>query len=152
VRAHRVDAADDRDGEGTLRDPDYVSAFEVDRMPADERTPEQWARAAWEEAPGPLRRLLLAGWTVGLRLRLGPRPAPDHVLGWPIVASTPDVVVLQARSSLMICQNVVRLSGIQARWSTVVRYEKGGARVLWSLAAPVHHRTLPALLNRAARP
>ena len=35
-------------------------------------------------------------------------------------------------------------------WVTVVRYESRAARPLWAVAAAIHHRTIPFLLEHAA--
>ena len=64
---------------------DYTDSFEAPIATANDRTPEQWARAVFEHAPRPVRRLLVSGFRYGLGLRLGPRPSPEHVLGWEIV-------------------------------------------------------------------
>jgi hypothetical protein len=127
-----------------------VSAFEIARPAGDTRSPERWARATWENGPRALSSFILAGWIVGLGFRLGPRPSPDHVQGWAIVSSKPDRIVLEAKSRFMISHNVVQVEDSRVLWTTFVQYEKRSARVFWSLAAPVHHRTLPYLLGRAA--
>src|SRR5438034_3845779 len=59
---------------------DYADAFEIRVREPDARTAEQFARCALEQAPWLVR------WTVWiahrhlLRVRLGPRSSPDHVL------------------------------------------------------------------------
>jgi hypothetical protein len=150
VSARRVEVADETSAAATLAKPDRISAFEITRPAGDARSAEQWARAAWENGPRALSSFILAGWIIGLGFRLGPRPSPDHVQGWTIVTSTPDTIVLEAKSRFMISHNVVQVEGSRVLWTTFVRYEKRSARLLWSLAAPVHHRTLPYLLGRAA--
>ncbi|MFD0023910.1 DUF2867 domain-containing protein [Streptomyces sp. NPDC058382] len=129
----------------------YASAFELPSAQARARTPEQWARAAFEGAPAPLRGMLVLGWRFALGLRLGPRPSPGHVLGWPVAETGPDAVALEARSGLITARNVVTVSATGVVWSTFVRYESRIARPVWAAIAPVHHLAIPYLLARANR-
>ena len=135
---------------GTLPLSGYASAFELSRPATDTRSPEQWARAVWEQAPPPVRWLLLVGWRIGLGLRLGPRDTPAQVLGWVLTSTTGRAVALDARSRLMTARNVVELRGTRVRWTTFVRFDRRPAGTLWFLAAPVHHVMIPYLLRRAA--
>lgn len=128
----------------------YAAAFELGRAATDTRSPEQWARAAWEQAPAPVRWLLLVGWRIGLGLRLAPPGASAQVLGWAMTTTTGQAVVLDARSWLMSARNVVELRGTRVRWTTFVRFDRRPASTLWFLAAPVHHFTIRYLLRRAA--
>ena len=112
---------------------------------------EQWARAVFEGAPRPLRLVLRFGWRVGLGLRLGPESGPEHVLGWRIASRTPDSVTLELRGGRITARNVARIDDGELSWTTSVRYESSLGRVLWSLAAPIHHLTMPYLLGRAVR-
>ncbi|WP_041823585.1 hypothetical protein [Streptantibioticus cattleyicolor] len=128
-----------------------ASAFALPAAALPSLTPEEWARATFEGAPGPLRQVLRAGWTAGLGLRLGPGSSPRHVLGWPITGSGADAVTLEARSPLLTARNVVTVEGSRLVWATFVWFEKPAGRAVWSAAAPVHHRTVPYLLARAAR-
>lgn len=132
---------------GALSEPDYAAAFEI--TGADGRSPEQWARAVWEGAPRGLRLLLVAGWTAGLGIRLGPRTTPVHVLGWPIVAAPEGTVVLEGRSPILTARNVVEVLDGCVRWTTFVRYERGLARAVWPVATVVHERVMPYLLRNA---
>lgn len=128
---------------------DDCCAFELPVSGGAARTPEWWARATFEGMPNAPRRAVVAGWRLGLGLRL--RPAPDRVLGWSIAASTADSVTLEATSALLAARNVVRVSPVAITWITTVDYRRPLGRLLWSVAAPVHHRTLPILLTRANR-
>ena len=80
---------------------DYADALEIRVREPDARTAEQFARCALEQAPWLVR------WTVWiahrhlLRVRLGPRSSPDHVSGWKILTSQPDVIHLEAVSPLL---------------------------------------------------
>ncbi|TNC27781.1 nitroreductase/quinone reductase family protein [Amycolatopsis alkalitolerans] len=123
-------------------------SFEIARPRGDQRTAEQWARDAWEGAPRGVRWILRVGWRL-LGFRLG---APVDVLGWPVASSAPEKVVLDAPSPLLESRNVVETSETSVRWTTIVHYRNGLGRLLWTLAAPVHTRTLPVLFERAADP
>jgi hypothetical protein len=147
MRARRVEVAETGDPLGRS---DYASAFAVSRRAGDERSAEQWARAAFEGAPAALRTFVVVGWRYGLGFRLGPRGSAAHVLGWKIASSTPEVVVLTLQSPLVTAHKVVRVDAARVAMTTFVRYERAPARALWSAAAPVHHRTEPYLLGRAA--
>ncbi len=73
---------------------DDADAFENRLREPDTRSAEQFARCALDQAPWPVR------WTVRivqrnlLRVRLGPRSSPDHVFGWKILTSRPDLIHL----------------------------------------------------------
>jgi hypothetical protein len=151
LSAYRVDIGTDAFGDEaqSFAHPDYASAFEV-LAPGTDHTAEQWARAMFEAAPAAVRWLLVVGWKYVLRFRLGPRASPDHVLGWKIVAKAPDSIVLELQSPLMSAQKILRTEQSRTFTMTLVRYERRFARALWLAATPVHHRTEPYLLGRAA--
>jgi hypothetical protein len=130
---------------------DYVSAFEIRGIGVDARSPEEWARSVFEDAPMMARRFLILGWTMVLRLRLGPRNSSANVLGWAIVADTTQTLTLQARSPLVTAHKVLDVRGDQLTVTTAVRYERKRARLIWSAIAPVHHRVEPWLITRAGR-
>jgi hypothetical protein len=132
-------------------DPDY--AFACRRLIGDAagRPAEQWARDIFEGAPRPLRSIIVAGWVVVLRLRLGqPRSCSSRILGWEIVSVTPASAVLGARSSALTARLVVQVEGAEVTHSTFLRYERPLGKLLWALAEPVHRAVIPYLLNRAA--
>jgi hypothetical protein len=149
-RARRVDptavptAADIAGG-------DYVSAFQVRGIGVDAQSAEEWARSVFEGAPWAARRFLVLGWTMVLRLRLGPRDSPAHVLGWEIGANTKQTITLRVRSPLVTAHKVLDVRGDQLTVTTFVRYESRRARLIWLAIAPVHHRVEPWLITRAGR-
>jgi hypothetical protein len=129
----------------------YAAAWEVTRPSGDVRSAEQWARAAFEGAPRALRTFVLAGWIAGLGLRLGPRPSPEHVLGWRIETSAPDRIVLSVQSTLLGTGHLaLQVESSRVVIASFVRYEKRGARAIWSAVEPLHHLILPYLLGHAA--
>jgi hypothetical protein len=134
----------------TLANPDYASAFEVTITDREFRSPEQWARATFEGAPATMRWFILFGWRFVMHFRLGPRPSSTHVLGWNIVSAAPEIIVLEVRSAIATAHKVVRVEPSRVVMTTFVRYERRSARAIWSMVAPVHHRTEPYLLGHAA--
>jgi hypothetical protein len=129
---------------------DYSSAFAV--AGSDTSLPAlHWARAVFEDAPGILRPILVAGWRWGLRLSLG-LGRPETVVGWQIAEASPARVTLTAASPLIVAFNDALIEDDEIVWVTRVSYRNLLGRIAWTLAAPVHHVTLPRFLARAARP
>lgn len=129
---------------------DFACAYEVAIAPHDNRSSEQWARAAWEGAPPPLRWFMIASWRLVLGLRLGPRHSPDHILGWQIVDRDPNETVCQLRSGILSAHNMFRRVDGTLVWSTFVTYERPIARVMWPPASLVHRLLVRIALRRAA--
>jgi hypothetical protein len=151
AHARRIDVSEQIRAVDTLAEPHYAAAWEVAIADRDARSAEQWARATFEHAPRALRAFIVAGWTVGLGLRLGPRPSPDHVLGWKSVTAAPDLIILSVQSGLLGTAHIVfQVEGSRVVLASFVRYEKRWARPIWSAVQPVHHRIVPYLLGRAA--
>jgi hypothetical protein len=151
ARARRIDVGAQIRALDTLVEPHYAAAWEVAFADGDARSAEQWARATFEDGPRALRAFIVAGWTAGLGFQLGPRPSPDHVLGWTIVTAAPDLIILSVRAALLGTAHIVlRVENARVVLASFVRYEKRMARPLWSVVQPVHHRTIPYLLGRAA--
>lgn len=148
IRAHRVAAT--LETQATDNPPDYKDAFEVSISKMDTRTPEQWSRAVFESATRPARWFLLLGWRWVLGLRLGPRPSSDHVLGWRIVSTEPDVIRLELHSTLMTAQLILRVASSAAVLTTHVYYTRRLARPLWASVGLIHRQMVPYLLGRAA--
>jgi hypothetical protein len=128
---------------------DYTSVFEV--TPAGSGPAHGWLRAVFDGAPAPYRRLLRAGWLLALRLHLASATDPAHVQGWTLAIDGPDRASLTAAGPRVAARNDVRRAGAALTWTTVVSYRSPVGRALWTVAAPVHHLTLPWLLRRAAR-
>ncbi len=127
----------------------YASAFEVPIGARKFLTPEQWARATFEGAPAALKAFLSTAWRYGLGLRLGPRTSPDHVSGWLIARSGPGSITLEARSPLMVAQNIVAVRDSTVVLATLVQFSGRAGRVQWAVATPIHNRVIPYLLGRA---
>jgi len=135
----------------TLPDASDTFACVIDADSADAHTAERWARAVIERAPALLRCFIVAGWVGGLWLRLGPRRAPDHILGWRIMSNTPSVVVFGVESFTLTARLVVEVDASSVVHATFVRYDRRLGRVAWRVAAPLHRRVIPFLLQRASR-
>lgn len=131
-------------------DPDFACAYEVAVAPNDHRSAEQWARAAWEGAPAPLRWFMVAGWRLVLRLRLGPPRSADHILGWHIIVRRPDETVCQLRSGFLDAYNTFLLVDEHLVWSTFVTYERPIARAIWPPVSLLHRPLVRYALRRAA--
>jgi hypothetical protein len=132
--------------------PDYADAFEIRTREPDGRTAEQWARAALEQAPWPVRCLVVVAHRYVLRFRLGPLTSPDHVLGWRIVRSEPDVIRPEAESPLVRAVLVGRRPEPTRTVLTTALFfvRPVVARVIWAAVVPVHRGVARYLMARAA--
>jgi hypothetical protein len=132
--------------------PDYADAFEVSRAPTDPRSAEQWARDGFEGLPVAVRRsvLLAHRWILGFRL--GPWTSSSHVFGWRIVTSEPELLHLEARSTLLSGHMVWRLHHDRLVMTTLLQYEmRRTASAIWAAVGNFHRGGSPYLLNLAAR-
>jgi hypothetical protein len=148
-RAHRVAVTEKPPS--VVPSPDYADAFEVTRSPSDRRSAERWARDGFERLPVAARRsgLLAHRWILGFRL--GPWTSPDHVFGWQIATSEPELLHLEARSTLLSAHMVWRLHDTRLVMSTFLRYETHRtASVVWAALGNVHRGAAPHLLELAA--
>lgn len=152
LRARRVPVVADEPLIGRDRF-DYADAFEIRLPEADARSAEQVARCALEQASSTVR------WTVRiahrhlLRLRLGAGSSRDHLFGWKILTSDPNVVHLEAVSPLLGRGVLVlrRVDCTRAVITTYVFYARPvSARAVWKIVAPLHRRIAPYLLEHAA--
>ena len=73
---------------------DYVDVFEVPVLHGDLRSAEQAFRDALGDEPGALGSLVLWIHRHVLRFRLGPYSSPEYIIGWPIIRSDHDEIVL----------------------------------------------------------
>jgi hypothetical protein len=147
VRAHRCKTTNKTYDVGPLG---HASAFEARIGQGDDRSPEQWARAVFEETPTVIRSFVEFGWRYVLGLRLGPRSSPDHVSGWTIRDIGPGAINLEVHSWLLAATKEIQVERGTVCVGTVVRYKRGLGRVVWSLAIPIHYLTEPYLLGYAA--
>ena len=132
---------------------DYADAFEIRVREPDARSAEQFARCALERAPWPVRWTIWIAHRHLLRVRLGPRTSPDHISGWKILTSKPDVIQLEAVSPLL-GRGVIVGRRVDPTCTTITTYvfhtRPALARVAWKIAGPLHRRIAPYLLEHAA--
>ena len=150
MAARRIEVPDTIRAGDDLSDPDYACAFELPIPETSTRSPEEWARSVFEDAPRLVRWVVRTGWRVPLRFEVA-NPGPGQVLGARIVSNGPTCIVLEQRSPAMLAHNVVSVEPARLVWVTVVRYRRPIARPLWAVSAVIHHRLLPYLLSRAGR-
>jgi len=131
---------------------DYVDVFEVPIAASDLRTAEQTLRDGLGSTPSAGGELV--GWIHRnvLRLRLGPSRSPDHLIGWPIVRSDRDELVLATRGPLMRGELTLRRAdGQRAVLTTRLHYRhRVAARAVWAVIGPVHRIVAPRLMQRSA--
>lgn len=131
---------------------DYADAFEIRVPTPDPRDAEHFVRDALEQAP---RWVTRAVWSVQrsvLRLRLAPRSSPEHLLGWTIVTTEPDIIHLEAESpvgrGVIVVRRVEPTRAVVTTYLFFARPALGAA--LWRIVGPLHRRVAPYLMERAA--
>jgi hypothetical protein len=136
---------------GTLARIDYEDAFLIDAAP-DDRTPEAWARAIFDDAPIVLRATLWSAWHA-LGLRHGPLRSDHHILGWAVRRSTADHVLLGSRSRIGMPAELLvkRNDDGSLLFCTFVAKETRLARAAWASVDPAHRPVVRLVLGRAAR-
>jgi hypothetical protein len=135
----------------TLARVDYADAFVVDTRLTPGQTPEQWLRAMLEGAPLATRKALRWTWRA-LGLRLGPESSSGLVCGWELRRSTPDHVLLGARSRIgMPAELLLQRREDSLLFDTFVRHGNPLARVVWAGTVPRHRPVVRSILERAAR-
>jgi hypothetical protein len=132
---------------------DYVDVFEVPIAAGDARTAEQAFRDGLGDRPGAGGQLVLWIHRNVLRLRLGPPRSAGHLIGWPIVRSDPDELVLATGGPLMRGELTLhRRDGRRAVLTTRLHYRRRvAARAVWTLIGPLHRIVAPRLMARSAR-
>lgn len=132
---------------------DYADIFEVPIAAGDARTAEQAFRDGLGGKPGARGKLVLWVHRHVLRLRLGPARSPQHLIGWPIVRSDPDELVLATCGPLMRGELTLRRQdGRRAVLTTRLHFRrKLAARTVWALIGPLHRMVAPRLMQRSAR-
>jgi hypothetical protein len=135
----------------TVASPDYADAFEVTRSPTDRRSAEQWARDGFERLPVSVRRSGLLVHRRILGFRLGSWTSSNHVFGWRIVTAEPELLHLEARSTLLSGHMVWRVHHERLVMTTFLQYEmRRTASLVWAVIGNVHRGAAPYLLELAA--
>lgn len=132
---------------------DYVDVFEVPIRSTDSRTAEEALRDALRQNPGVLGAAVLWIHRRILGFRLGPAFSPEHIIGWSIVRSDTDEIVLAANGPLMHGElDLRRQAGRRAVLTTRLHYRHQLAgRAVWLVIGPLHRVIAPALMKRTAR-
>lgn len=148
-RVHRIAATPEHSLSGS--EPDYADSFAIELESPDAHSPEQWARAALEQASPVVRGIIRFAQVRVLRLHLRPRTDSDAVLGWPVKASTSDTLHLRAAGPLLSGDIFGRrTSPRRLVVTTSLDFERPLARLLWMLVGPLHRLIAGYLLRRAA--
>lgn len=136
-----------------LTGANYIDAFELTPSTPDHRTPEQIARAALEGTPFLVRNGIRLIHRHVLRFDLHPTESTDHVLGWRVLKSTEQEVLLRAEGPLMEGRLLLNRRGSRTlRLVTSLRFRRPGlSRSIWTLVGPIHRLAAPRLMERAAR-
>ncbi|WP_375483069.1 DUF2867 domain-containing protein [uncultured Jatrophihabitans sp.] len=137
---------------GTTKDSEragYRTAVRLNGGPS--LSPEQWARGTFERAPSIVRYMLLLGWRLAFRLRLGSRTSAGTVLGWYVTESSADLATVSAGSKLLEAQHHFLRDSDGIVWVTLVRAHTRAGRLVWRAIAPMHELSMPLLLRWAAR-
>jgi hypothetical protein len=132
----------------TIADPDYVDLFTITTSDAAEWSPEQWARAAFEDVAG-LKGQIIFRVLLGLRLKW--RPSPAYVAGWRIADRGENWLRLGADSRMLTAHLVIQVDDGQMSLATFMRYDRPIAARLWPTLSARHRRAAPGLLRDAHR-
>jgi hypothetical protein len=131
--------------------PDYADAFAVARRAEDRRSAERWARDGFGEIPAFTRQGGLLAHGLLLGFRLGPWDSPDHVFGWRIVTSEPELLHVEAHGPWLSGHMIWRLHDARLTMSTFIHHEMPGVGALvWTTLGGVHRASAPYLLRLAA--
>jgi hypothetical protein len=135
----------------TLTRIDYEDAFLTETGALGDLTPEAWARVAFEDAPTGMRATLRSGWS-SLGLVLDSGRSGRSVVGWAVRCSTPDHVLLGARSRIGMPGELLFMRYDDALlFSTFVQQDNARARAAWAAVEPVHGPTVRYVLEQACR-
>jgi len=133
-----------------LPDADYADAFCVTSGPP--APAGAWARRAFEGGPPAQRRLFRAlAWRGLLGMHLGPENSAQHIAGWTIVADRPEITVMHVDSWMLTGRLVTEATPTGTTITTLLRYDRPIARVVWAGAGNVHRAIMPGLLAGTAR-
>jgi hypothetical protein len=131
--------------------PDYADAFEVPRRPTDRRSAERWARDGFGRVPAVTRQGGLLAHRFLLGFRLGAPTSPDHIFGWKVVTSDPELLHLEARSDWLGGHMVWRLHDAGLVMTTFIHYEMSRTgSLVWGTLGSVHRASARYLLALAA--
>ncbi|WP_431951799.1 hypothetical protein [Nocardia lijiangensis] len=131
---------------GTLADPDYIDVFTLVASDAANWSPEQWARAAFEDVAGLQGQFI---WRVVLGLRLDSRRSAERVAGWRIADRGDNWITLAAPSWMLTGNLVIHIDGERLSLATLIDYDRRIAERIWTRLSAVHRSLAPGLLRDA---
>jgi Protein of unknown function (DUF2867) len=133
-------------------DADYADVFEAPILRGDVRTAEQALRDALGDKPAAGGTLVFWIHRHALRFRLGPYSSSEYVIGWQIMRSDHDEIVLATGGPLMRGQLTLRRQdGQRLMLATRLHYRhKIAGRTVWAMVGPVHRAVAPLLVKRIA--
>ncbi len=132
---------------------DYADSYEIRVREPDDRSAEELARFAFEQAPLQARWFIWAVQRLLLGFRLGPLSSADHIFGWRILTSQHDVIQLEAVSPVLGRSLIVgrRIDPTCARVTICISFARPlAARLLWAIAVPGHRRIVPYVMEHTA--
>jgi hypothetical protein len=134
-----------------LGDYDYADSFQIDLNRPEERTPEEWMRAAIGGAHVAIKTTVGIAWRYLLRFDLDAR-APRQLFGMPILESTPKLAHMSGDSPLLVGHLIGRRDGPTriSLTTALIFKQRRLASAVWATAGPAHRRIAPYLLERAA--
>jgi hypothetical protein len=146
--ARQVDVPTDIGEFSTLPRIDYSDAFVIPPRAHPDWTALEWARAVLQDAPGPTRARLRAGWAaLGLRLDA---TSERSILGWETRRADPDTVLLGADSHIgMPGELLFTLRPEGLLFATFLHHRTSATRPVWAAVERTHVRTVRELLDRA---
>ncbi|MEU9111029.1 hypothetical protein AB0D04_04310 [Streptomyces sp. NPDC048483] len=130
----------------TMADPDYVDLFTLETSDAGGWSPEQWARAMFEDVAGEQGQRV---WRELLGLRLERPGSPGCVAGWRIADRGDSWVRVEASSSFLTAHLVIQIGDGQVSFATFMQYDGPEGARIWTPASPRHRGAAPSLLEQA---
>jgi hypothetical protein len=128
----------------SLEQVNYADAFAVDV--AARHTPEEWIRMSVAASPALFSVVRLAH--RGLGLPLAPPDSPDHPIGWRIIRSDTEEVVL-GNDGVFGTPRIVALTPPgQVVIATLIQLKGLHGRAIWTPVAPVHRSVARYILNK----
>jgi hypothetical protein len=137
----------------TLPRIDYSDAFLFDAGASRDASAEDLIRDVLEGAGPAVRAQLRSGWTaIGLKVGIA---SAHSVLGWPVLRSLPDYVLLGADSRIgmpgqLLLKKDDNVPGTLL-FATFVAQRNLAARALWAVVEPAHVRVVSDILDDASR-
>ncbi|GAA2602219.1 hypothetical protein SMC26_07840 [Actinomadura fulvescens] len=127
---------------------DYADAFTLVASDAGCWTPEQWARALFEDVAALMGQFV---WRVLLGLRLRWRRSVTSVAGWRIAERGDGWIRLEARGWMLTGHLVVHIETDRVTLATFIRYDRRIAARVWTTLSRVHRDEASGLLRDALK-